>query len=108
MSVRVPAARDVGGTGRRAQIGEVVSACIRPERMRLIDPASSIDGGVNGVVGRAAGLIYFGDHVRMRCQLPQQDECFVKVPLGTPALEHFVPGVPVALAFEPEHLRVFT
>ncbi|VVD74401.1 Spermidine/putrescine import ATP-binding protein PotA [Pandoraea cepalis] len=108
MSVRAPAARDVGGTGRRAQIGEVVSACIRPERMRLIDPASSIDGGVNGVVGRAAGLIYFGDHVRMRCQLPQQDECFVKVPLGTPALEHFVPGVPVALAFEPEHLRVFT
>jgi putative spermidine/putrescine transport system ATP-binding protein len=43
----------------------------------------------------------------MRCGLPQQDECFVKVPLGTAALAGFAPGQPVALEFAPEHLRVF-
>jgi peptide/nickel transport system permease protein len=32
---------------------------------------------------------------------------FVKVPLGTDALESFAPGAPVALEFAPEHLRVF-
>jgi len=29
------------------------------------------------------------------------------VPLGTDALHAFAPGAPVALAFAPEHLRVF-
>jgi putative spermidine/putrescine transport system ATP-binding protein len=29
------------------------------------------------------------------------------VPLGTGALDAFSPGAPVALAFSPEHLRVF-
>jgi putative spermidine/putrescine transport system ATP-binding protein len=37
----------------------------------------------------------------------EQDECFVKVPLGTAALDGFTPGAPVALEFAPEHLRVF-
>jgi len=97
------------GGGRHAGIGDPVVACIRPERMRLADlaPESGAQAPVNGVIGRAAGLIYFGDHVRMRCHLPDQDECFVKVPLGTPALDRFVPGAPVALTFEAEHLRVF-
>ena len=53
------------------------------------------------------GVVYFGDHVRMRCALPEQNECFVKVPLGTDALHTFAPGAPVALEFAPEHLRVF-
>ena len=61
----------------------------------------------NQLSGKARSLIYFGDHVRMRCALPGQDECFVKVPLGTGALDAFSPGAPVALAFSPEHLRVF-
>jgi putative spermidine/putrescine transport system ATP-binding protein len=63
--------------------------------------------GANALAGEARGLIYFGDHVRMRCGLHQQDECFVKVPLGTEALDGFAPGQPVALEFAPEHLRVF-
>ncbi|MGN9493316.1 TOBE domain-containing protein, partial [Escherichia coli] len=67
-----------------------------------------VDGAVpNQLAGEARSLIYFGDHVRMRCAVPGQDECFVKVPLGTPALESFAPGAPVALAFSAEHLRVF-
>ena len=56
--------------------------------------------------GKARSLIYFGDHVRM-LRAARQDECFVKVPLGTGALDAFSPGAPVALAFSPEHLRVF-
>jgi putative spermidine/putrescine transport system ATP-binding protein len=63
--------------------------------------------GANAVAGEARGLIYFGDHVRMRCALPDQPECFVKVPLGTRALDGFAPGAPIQLEFAPEHLRVF-
>lgn len=70
--------------------------------------ANGMNGGAaNCVSGEARSLIYFGDHVRMRCALPGQDECFVKVPLGTGALDAFSPGAPVSLAFSPEHLRVF-
>ena len=93
--------RNIGG----AEAGAQGIACIRPERMKLAAGASK--PGANALAGEARGLIYFGDHVRMRCGLPQQDECFVKVPLGTDALDGFAPGVPIALEFAPEHLRVF-
>ncbi|WP_028231185.1 ABC transporter ATP-binding protein [Paraburkholderia mimosarum] len=97
--------RLVGRHMGRAKAGTPAVACIRPERMQLTAGASKSRG--NALAARARGLIYFGDHVRMRCGLPEQDECFVKVPLGTEALETFAPGVPVALEFKPEHLRVF-
>ncbi|WP_028202884.1 ABC transporter ATP-binding protein [Paraburkholderia nodosa] len=93
--------RNVAG----AQAGAAAIACIRPERMKLAN--GSKGNGANALAGEARGLIYFGDHVRMRCGLHQQDECFVKVPLGTEALDGFAPGQPVALEFAPEHLRVF-
>ncbi|MBV8629217.1 MAG: TOBE domain-containing protein, partial [Paraburkholderia sp.] len=88
-----------------AKAGAPAVACIRPERMKLAGHAGR--PGANALAGEARGLIYFGDHVRMRCGLPEQDECFVKVPLGTEALDTFAPGAPVALEFAPEHLRVF-
>ncbi|RQR42032.1 MULTISPECIES: ABC transporter ATP-binding protein [unclassified Burkholderia] len=94
--------------GRRigdASEGAQAVACIRPERMSLAN--GHANGTANRVTGEARSLIYFGDHVRMRCALPGQDECFVKVPLGTGALDAFSPGAPVSLAFAPEHLRVF-
>ncbi|WP_334029786.1 ABC transporter ATP-binding protein [Burkholderia orbicola] len=92
--------------------GASAVACIRPERMSLAAHGVNGANGTNGaaancVSGEARSLIYFGDHVRMRCALPGQDECFVKVPLGTGALDAFSPGAPVSLAFSPEHLRVF-
>ncbi|RKE37145.1 putative spermidine/putrescine transport system ATP-binding protein [Paraburkholderia sp. BL23I1N1] len=96
--------RNIGG----ARAGTPAVACIRPERMKLANLANGASRpGANALSGEARGLIYFGDHVRMRCGLPEQDECFVKVPLGTDALESFAPGLPVALEFAPEHLRVF-
>ena len=96
--------RNIGG----ARAGTPAVACIRPERMKLANMANGASRhGANALNGEARGLIYFGDHVRMRCGLPEQDECFVKVPLGTDALDTFSPGAPVALEFAPEHLRVF-
>ena len=94
----------VGRNVAGANIGATATGCIRPERMRLAEGASAAG---NALVGQTRGLVYFGDHVRMRCALPDQPECFVKVPLGTRALEGFAPGAPIQLEFAPEHLRVF-
>jgi putative spermidine/putrescine transport system ATP-binding protein len=91
----------------KAKPGSEAIACIRPERMKLTAMAGSGRPGANALAGEAKSLIYFGDHVRMRCGVREQDECFVKVPLGTDALAAFTPGAPVALEFAPEHLRVF-
>ena len=88
--------------------GASAVACIRPERMSLMSGADHTNGiAANRLSGEARNLIYFGDHVRMRCAFQGQNECFVKVPLGTDALDRFSPGAPVTLAFAPEHLRVF-
>ncbi|MDB5851322.1 MAG: Fe3+/spermidine/putrescine transporter ATP-binding protein, partial [Rhodoferax sp.] len=87
--------------------GQTATASIRPERMRLVDAADIHQAG-NVLRGNAAGIIYFGDHVRLQCDFTDQAQCFVKVPLDTPALAQLAPGQPVALAFEPEHLRIFS
>ncbi|SEB25246.1 ABC transporter ATP-binding protein [Variovorax sp. YR216] len=87
--------------------GQAATASIRPERMRLVDTADTAAAG-NILRGRAAGIIYFGDHVRLQCDFADQPQCFVKVPLDTPALASLAPGQPVALAFEPAHLRIFS
>ena len=100
--------RLVGRNIGKAAAGASAIACIRPERMNVVygsDRAN--DAAANALAGEARSLIYFGDHVRMRCAFKGQDECFVKVPIGTGALERFAPGAPVTLAFAPEHLRVF-
>jgi putative spermidine/putrescine transport system ATP-binding protein len=100
--------RLVGRNVGNAASGVSAVACIRPERINIAygeGPAN--DAAANALVGEARSVIYFGDHVRMRCAFQGQDECFVKVPLGTHALERFSPGAPVTLAFDPEHLRVF-
>jgi putative spermidine/putrescine transport system ATP-binding protein len=101
----------VGRNVANAIAGAPAIACIRPERLRLAQGGNgATSGGRNGhnaLASEVRGLIYFGDHVRMRCAVPQQDECFVKVPLGTEAIDAFEPGAPIALEFAPEHLRVF-
>ena len=96
----------VGRNIANASAGAPAIACIRPERLRLAAARNGANGP-NALTSELRGMIYFGDHVRMRCAVPQQDECFVKVPLGTEALDKFAPGAPIALEFAPEHLRVF-
>jgi putative spermidine/putrescine transport system ATP-binding protein len=85
--------------------GETAVACVRPERMRLAGVGQAV--GANRLIGEGRSLVYFGDHVRMRCAVPGQQEFFVKVPLGTPDISGFIPGQPVSLAFDSQHLRVF-
>ena len=96
----------VGRNVGNAREGAQAIGCIRPERLRLASRPGTRHGE-NALASEVRGLIYYGDHVRMRCAVPEQDECFVKVPLSTEALDTFVPGAPVALEFAPEHLRIF-
>ncbi|MDB5892608.1 MAG: Fe3+/spermidine/putrescine transporter ATP-binding protein, partial [Rhodoferax sp.] len=83
-----------------ARPGQSATASIRPERMRLVDAANAAELGEasNVLRGKAAGIIYFGDHVRLQCDFGEQPQCFVKVPLDTPALASLAPGQPVSLA----------
>lgn len=98
--------RLVGRNIHSAKAGTRAVACIRPERMMVA--AGSPYACENEVRGEVRGLVYFGDHVRMRCSLSDQDECFVKMPLGTDALVRYASGNPVALTFAKEHLRIFS
>jgi putative spermidine/putrescine transport system ATP-binding protein len=87
-----------------ARVGETVTACVRPERIRLLAGEAN---AANAVRGAVSDLIYFGDHVRVRCAIARQDDCFVKLALNDSALPDLVAGTPVALSIEPERLRVF-
>jgi len=85
--------------------GQNATASIRPERMKLVTPDMAPQG--SRLAGQAAGVIYFGDHVRLQCNFAQQPQCFVKVPLGTPALDRIAMGDAITLEFDPEHLRIY-
>ncbi len=87
-----------------ARVGQAVTACIRPERIRL-EPTQT--GPFNTLRATVTDLVYFGDHVRVRCALPKQDDCFVKLGLGDAALPGLTEGAHVMLAIEPERLRMF-
>ena len=87
-----------------AQVGQPVTACVRPERIRLLAGHASATNALRATV---SDLIYFGDHVRVRCALTKQDDCFVKLALNDAALPQLVAGTPVLLDIEPERLRVF-
>ena len=88
-----------------AKIGQAVVACVRPERIRL---ASSQGSSANALHATVTGLIYFGDHVRVRCASSRQDDCFVKLGLHDAGLHGLIDGTPVWLEIEPERMRVFS
>jgi putative spermidine/putrescine transport system ATP-binding protein len=84
--------------------GASVTACIRPERIRLLEATAQ---SANGLPATVAGLIYFGDHVRVRCAMPGQDDFFVKITLHDPILPGLKDGMRVLLDIDPQYLRVF-
>jgi putative spermidine/putrescine transport system ATP-binding protein len=86
-----------------AQAGEPVLCSIRPERIALVDAAHA--GAANVLAATVADVIYFGDHLRLRCQLPGQPEMSVKVPLQH--LGELGAGQAVHLYLPPEYLRVY-
>jgi putative spermidine/putrescine transport system ATP-binding protein len=84
-----------------ANIGDAVRCCIRPERIELtgvLNQANTFEATVNDV-------IYFGDHLRLRCAVPGQPEATVKLPLGL----HDVParGDAILLYAAEEYLRIY-
>lgn len=87
-----------------AQPGQPVTACVRPERIRLHTGAADMPNALRATV---SDLIYFGDHVRVRCALDKQDDCFVKIALHDAASLDVSVGAPVRLGIEPERLRIF-
>lgn len=97
------------GDGVRLQ-GRAMGACsaqqavqgsIRPERIALAD-AQHTD---NVLSASLRDVMYFGDHLRLRCTVPGQAEISVKVPLGHAGELHA--GQTVRLHLPPEHLRLY-
>ena len=84
-----------------AQTGETVQCSIRPERITL---GQDGDHG-NHLPARLSDVIYFGDHLRLRCAATGQPELCVKVPLQH--LGQMQSGQSLALRIPPEHLRVY-
>jgi putative spermidine/putrescine transport system ATP-binding protein len=84
-----------------AKAGDEVQCCIRPERLEL----AGVLNQANTFEATVADVIYFGDHLRLRCTVPGQPEATVKLPLGG----HEVPtrGDAVLLYAAEEHLRVY-
>jgi putative spermidine/putrescine transport system ATP-binding protein len=92
-----------------ARVGDTVRACVRPERMTLI-PRNAFDGGapsLNTMIARTAGTLYFGDHVRVRFAVEQQEGGFVKVPLDDDCLGEWSVGDELMVTFDERHLRIF-
>ncbi|MGE5650217.1 ABC transporter ATP-binding protein [Noviherbaspirillum sp. UKPF54] len=88
-----------------AQAGQQVTACVRPERIHLHSGDTAVP---NALLATVSDMIYFGDHVRVRCALNKQDDCFVKIALNDKALPGLETGMPVRLGIEPERLRIFS
>lgn len=93
-------ARNVAGLG----VGAKATGIVRPERISI---AAGAHQGRNAIAGETVGAIYFGDHVRLRCRLPGEAECVVKLPLEDAGAGALPPGSPVTLSFHEDHLRVF-
>ena len=78
-------------------------ACIRPER--IVVHQSTGKPCDNSVQATVDDVIYFGDHLRLRCTMPGQAESTVKFPLSGDAIPN--PGQSVWLHLPPEHLRIY-
>lgn len=85
-----------------AATGTSIIASIRPERIVAHDTALDAP---NSVIATVEDVIYFGDHLRLRCAIPGQASILVKQPLarGAPA----APGTQVRLEFPAEFLRIY-
>jgi putative spermidine/putrescine transport system ATP-binding protein len=88
-----------------AAVGQQVEACIRPERIALHEQSATDRGNV--LQARVAGVIYFGDHLRLLCSVGEgQAEATVKLPLAGGAPPR--PGDAVWLEFPAELTRIYT
>jgi putative spermidine/putrescine transport system ATP-binding protein len=94
--------RLTGVNVNQAQTGETVQCSVRPERITVVNGSGPTGNRLGAAIG---DVIYFGDHLRLRCQVSGQPEISVKVPLQH--LGHMDPGQAVHLHIPPEHLRIY-
>jgi putative spermidine/putrescine transport system ATP-binding protein len=85
-----------------AQTGDTVQCSVRPERIAVLQDG---DGRGNRLPAKLGDVIYFGDHLRLRCEAASQPELSVKMPLEH--LGSLTEGQPLALHIPPEHLRIY-
>jgi len=85
--------------------GAAVVASVRPERIQALFGAPEPALAGNTLQAAVNDVIYFGDHLRLRCALPGQASATVKLPLAAGAPP--VPGQPVWLHIPAPHLRVY-
>ncbi|NML16637.1 ABC transporter ATP-binding protein [Azohydromonas caseinilytica] len=85
--------------------GQPLTACIRPERIEALPQAATAVGLPNVLQASVRDVLYFGDHLRLRCELPGQSEATVKLPLSIEW--HPQPGQPLWLRLPPQHLRLY-
>ena len=91
-----------GTNVNQARSGDAVECSIRPERIQVLDESTTAD---NLLTVGLSDIIYFGDHLRLRCELPQQPELCVKQPLQH---HHALrAGQRLNLHIPAEHLRVY-
>jgi putative spermidine/putrescine transport system ATP-binding protein len=86
-----------------AQESSAAQACIRPERIAVHTPSSRPTD--NCIEASVRDIIYFGDHLRLRCAVCAQTDACVKIPISGKAAPQA--GQTVWLHLPPEHLRIY-
>jgi len=106
--VELPGGRVLGGVNvNQAPAGAQVEAYIRPERIVL--HRQPLPALANVLAARVARVIYFGDHLRLLCDLGEgQAEATVKLPLiALDGLASPQPGEAVHLEFPAAFTRIY-
>ena len=99
--VRLPNGVELRGINvNAAQVGDAVQCGSRPERLKIAQMAAA-----NTFKAQVADVIYFGDHLRLRCQMPGQPDATIKMPLAHHQLPE--PGQTIHVHAPEEHLRVY-
>jgi putative spermidine/putrescine transport system ATP-binding protein len=102
--VRLPCGTLLSGLNVNAATNaSPVQICIRPERINVhLGHEKPCDNSLQATVD---DVIYFGDHLRLRCTLQGQAEATVKLPLSSNAIPQ--PGQTAWLHLPPEHIRIY-
>jgi putative spermidine/putrescine transport system ATP-binding protein len=95
--------RLAGVNVNRALPGSPIVASVRPERIEALFTPPEHSG--NTLQAAVNDVIYFGDHLRLRCALAGQAPATVKLPLSSG--EQPVPGQTVWLRFPTPCLRLY-
>ena len=99
--VRLPSGVQLRGINvNAAKVGETVHCGTRPERLQIAQANT-----VNAFPALVADVIYFGDHLRLRCEIPGQPDATIKMPLAHPGLP--ATGQAIHVHAPEEHFRVY-